>query len=403
VGGLSAHRLAVVVVADAGGQGPDQRWHIGDEAMLASNLALLRREPRIRVVVASSAPDATTEAYGVHAVPLPELRPGADGPELAALETALVSNRGAQPETELSQAIAGADVVWFSGAGNLTSVFRDRLLERVAIGRAASLAGARVVLTGQTIGPDLDKPDRDLVRELLALASHVGVRDAPSMRLARDLGADAVAQLDDAFTFADVIDMNLAPSQSPRLIGVTLHHSPASGSGIEVISAAARLDELCRAVEAQVAFMPHFTDGPGIWADALLMHEVGRAMEAPHQHVPLGRPEDAVHWTRLCSLIVSTRYHPVVFGLRCGVPTLCLAQDAYHEVKLGGATEPYERLEWVMQSARLLEPGALADPGTRLVGSARVRRDLKEANQRLALRARAERLATLEQVVGASQ
>lgn len=399
----SSGGLDIVVVADVGGPGPDERWHIGDEAMLASNLALFGDQQLRRISVVSTAPEATGRIHEVDALQLPSLLSGEEpAAGLAGLEASLRPDSAGR-SADLAQAIANTDVVWFSGAGNLTSVFRDRLLERVAIGRAARAAGARVVLTGQTLGPDLDGIDRSLVRELLHGAEYVGIRDAASQQLAYEMGVAVSRQLDDAFTFSDdVMDQPGGHSyvDGRPVIGVTLHQSPAGGPRFDVGLAAARLDELASALDATVVFIPHFSDVYGKWADAHLMAEVGDALATSFAHLTLGTPYDAVRAILGCSLVVSTRYHPIVFGLRCGVPSLGLVQDRYHEAKLIGATAPYGRSAWVLPIAALVEPGVLVAAGAKLVTSDQARLHLGAANAVLGHRAAAERRARSSVVLG---
>jgi polysaccharide pyruvyl transferase WcaK-like protein len=393
----------ILLVADVGGDRPGERWHVGDEAMLASNLALIDGIGARRAVVASAFPAATRRLHDVDAVLLPDLvHPATETVALEELSSALQHPASTGPTGALGRTIRSADVVWFSGAGNLTSLFRDRLLERVAIGRAAQAAGVRIVLTGQTIGPDLAEEDRGLVRELLAGADHVGVRDATSARLARVLGVEATTQLDDAFVFADQVPTAPVLADETRrapVIGVTLHHSPAS-AGLDEKAVGARIDELAAHLGASVALIPHFRDEAGAWADSGILDRVGRALAARVERPPLDQIADAVHAVRRCALVVSTRYHPIVFALRSAVPAIGLVQDRYHEVKLGGATAQYSSGSSLLAVSALATPGALVVASNDLLSQPAVGDALAMANRRLTLRAKAEREATLRAVLG---
>ena len=55
----------LLLIADVGGLGPGDRWHVGDEAMLGATLSWLGREAsEMEVVVASTSPSWTRRVPG---------------------------------------------------------------------------------------------------------------------------------------------------------------------------------------------------------------------------------------------------------------------------------------------------------------------------------------------------
>ena len=66
-----------------------------------------------------------------------------------------------------------------------------------------------------------------------------------------------------------------------------------------------------------------------------------------------------VAWlTRQASMVISSRYHPLVFGLGGAVPSLGLFTDEYTRVKLQGALEHADLQRWSMSMSSALS-GAL--------------------------------------------
>ena len=120
---------SLVVLADVGGPS----YHVGDEAMLAANLGMLRRE----------APSAHLNVLG--------RVPGADGDPQA-----------------LAAAFEGATGLFLSGGGNLSSSWPGLLRQRILVLREARRRGLPVVTGGQTIGPALSPLERDGLTEALA-------------------------------------------------------------------------------------------------------------------------------------------------------------------------------------------------------------------------------------------
>jgi polysaccharide pyruvyl transferase WcaK-like protein len=204
----------------------------------------------------------------------------------------------------------------------------------------AAALGVPVVFSGQTLGPDLDDEDEGLLREALRRSALVGVREPTTEALVRSWGLDARAQVDDASFFDEVSDTDAAaPAQAPGVL-VSLSGWYAGRNRDEVERGIARvIDAAASAVGGPVVFHAHF--GPDDAAappagDGLVHERVRAAMTAPSVVVPTGDTASSVALARSARMLISSRYHPVVFATPAGVPTLALAADAYTRVKLGG-------------------------------------------------------------------
>src|SRR5699024_9719630 len=122
------------------------------------------------------------------------------------------------------------DAVVIGGGGSLTSRYGWLLDERLATALVARSLGLPVVLSGQSLGPELTPADRGSVRELLELCTLVGVRDAHSARLARELCPThpaLVHTLDDAVGLGlPATDGESGEAPEASLLSVTLGGDP---------------------------------------------------------------------------------------------------------------------------------------------------------------------------------
>ncbi|HYI49994.1 MAG TPA: polysaccharide pyruvyl transferase family protein [Microbacterium sp.] len=332
--------MRVVALGDVGVV--DDMMHLGDEAMFQAACDETRARGAT-VIALSSAPAETAARYGVDAVP----RIRFDGLDRSASEArlaavlALADGRDAldagDPAHGVVAAVADADGVVIAGGGNLASTWPLHVYERAALAGVAARLGRPVVVSGQTLGPDLRGRDRELVAQLLRSARIVGVREAPSQRLAADLGVDARLGVDDA-SF-----IGLPPSgfrAKPDGVLVCLSLSLGRAPRLETVARISRLvGAAADLVGGPVRFHAHF--GPLTGAvprgDAVLHEEVRARLRVPSTVVPTGDVADAASLARSSALLITGRYHPAVFAAPAGVPVLGLVTDDYTAVKQRGA------------------------------------------------------------------
>jgi polysaccharide pyruvyl transferase WcaK-like protein len=336
----------LVFVGDVGGP---QTYHVGDEAMMDANLALFRRiVPGLDATVVSADPAWTAAQYCVKSVPRPTLSHATDGDCLDTLLDNLLADQSLQAGPAL-EAVAKSDGLVISGGGNLSSNWPAHVLERAVLAGAARRQNLPVIVLGQTIGPDLSSPERELVSRMLRCADWVGVREAPSYALALELGVAIERlsyQLDDAIHLPPERPVGTWVSELVRdetrpWIAVTVHPvEDPDLDGILIKALATELRTIAGATQARIVFIPHSArpraDG---WSD----HAVGRAL-ARHLDpgcmmvVDEGLSARHARWlSGQAEFVVSTRYHPVVFGLAAGVPCLGIWTDDYTRSKLEGA------------------------------------------------------------------
>ena len=332
--------MRVVALGDVGVI--DDMMHIGDEAMFqAAHDELAARGGNL--VAVSSVPEETAARYGVDAL----RRIGFDGLDRAASEQrlddvlALAEGRSTLAADDSARAVvaavAAADGVLIAGGGNLASTWPLHVYERAALAGIAARLGRPLVVSGQTLGPDLRGRDRELVAELLRSARLVGVRESASHLLVSDLGVDARLGVDDA-SFVTWPTQRAAPEPDGVLVSLSLSLGRAPRDET-VARIAALVDAAADATAGPVRFHAHFGQLTGARprGDAVLHEEVRARMRTPSTVVPTGDVAAAASLARSAALLITGRYHPAVFAAPAGVPVLGLVTDDYTAVKQRGA------------------------------------------------------------------
>lgn len=349
--------------------------------MLVANLEALRRQdPTVRVTVIGRSATCVQEWPGVTALA---------APRVATLEDAPLPK-------ELAAAFAEADGLFLSGGGNLSSSWPELLRQRVMLLREAQRRGLPVVSGGQTIGPDLAAAERSALAEVLARAGHLGVRELPSAALALQMGVspDRLSyQPDDAFLLAG---RPPAPVEVPSLpdepfLAITLDPTfaaPSSGAGLRSLAV-----QLARIAESglHLAFLPHLGPLGGLGdGDARAGTALGQLLRAEGVEcalLPVMSPAVAVWMTQRAAAVVSSRYHPLVFGTAAAVPCLGLYRDSYTRIKLQGALAHVGMEAWCLSAAEAEAGGLLAafrrlwsarEETRQAMGQARARLELQE-------------------------
>ena len=343
-----------IFVADVGGPAT---YHVGDEAMLDANLGLFASLlPGLKATVVSKDPAHTALIYNVDAVPTLGFSSW-DPAEHEAHAADLIANSRRGDAPAAVKAVLSADGLVISGGGNLSTSWPHHIYERVVLARVARDHGIPVIVLGQTIGPNLADGHRERVSEMLSRAAWVGVRDATSYALARQLG---VAPGNLSYQRDDAIDMPGDVAKRPWAyalgrqdmkpwIAVTIHpiDNPAAG-GAWLDDLARELEHIAELTGARLVFIPHVaavdTQTAG---DRAVGEALARRMN-PDRALQVGGVLTAreTRWlTGQADLVISTRYHPVVFGLASGVPSLALWTSQYTRVKLEGALIHAGRVE----------------------------------------------------------
>jgi polysaccharide pyruvyl transferase WcaK-like protein len=322
--------------------------------MLEANLEELRsRIPGATFTVVSSHPEVTAKRYGVEAVAAPPFVSEAEeARERRAALAALLAQAAAGGGPPLVDAVAEANAVVLSGGGNLSSTWPDLFYERVALLFLARVLRKPAIVLGQTIGPQLGPEEAALLADALSEARFVGLRELPSLSLALGLGVAPDRlwyQTDDAL----LPDPPLAPARSaPGRPAIAVTIDPQVRAAGEALFGALvrQLRELATRSGARLVLIPHVfgneLHGPSDLTEARLLAE---RLELPETVVAAGiDAAEARRITGEASMVVSSRYHPIVFGMSAGVPSIGIYHDEYGRIKAEGALAHAGLAQWAL-------------------------------------------------------
>lgn len=356
-----------MVIGDVGSVA---EYHVGDDAMLFGLLAAAEHAVlRADWTVVSATPASAATRFGCPAV----AGFGFDHCLDQAARQALLAELGSLPldspgpGQQLRQALTDATALIIAGGGNLSRSWPALTYERLAAARLAGRLGVPVVLTGQSLGPRFGSELRPLVAELLATAARVGVREQFSAALALLLGVvedRLVVGDDDAAVLACLPEVEIAPVPEPfvavtvndlgeatldALAGQLAEHSSRTGAGLVLVPHAGNLggpasQDVAAAHRAAEAFDTRLA-ALGVDRRALV--------------VPLPSAGEAVRYCRQAELVISSRYHPVVFAGSCRTPMLFLYQDAYTAQKGIGALARFGMADWRLSVEQAAAGGLL--------------------------------------------
>lgn len=344
--------MRLMLIADVGGLGVDERWHLGDEAMLSGTLAWLRRNmPDVELLVASSSPGATAEIHNVASVKGLDFEDEATRPDLlSAVEEGVATAKRvrecARDWQPFFEALHGCDAVLFCGAGNLSSAFPNRLFERITVAHVANVLGKPYAFNAQTVGP-LDSPDRALLAPWVSNAAYFGTRDPVSADLVESWGVMPV-MMDD-----DTVFMDAAPTVSQGAaaipgLSLTLHRSPMAEAPLDFARILRAALDVADRAGLELVFTPHFRGASGRWSDLEMVDEVERVVGRPVTRTPWQEPHRSLATVSRFAAVITTRYHPLVFAGLAGVPCVAISQDGYHDAKLSAAGARARRAEVVV-------------------------------------------------------
>ena len=324
--------VRIAVLADLG----QDIYHAGDEAMGHAAVDELRSRG-LQVLLLSRNPEQTRRLFGQDCTPtLAFPWPPAEREDYLLRIRAHLAGTAPLPEGDpalgLISELRNCDGVVIAGGGNLNSRYGWLLYERAAVVAIARALNKPVVVSGQTLGPQLTAADAGVLADLLGAAQLRSVREQSSAELARRLGVPAVAGLDDA---SFLTGTNVSDPPEPGYVAVTV--SPHSGSPDNFYALlGAELDSLHRRTGRPAVFIPHFGVGDAEEWDAAAHARIADAMSSPFRSFPVLTAREAAALTAGAALIVTSRYHPAVFGLSHSVPVAALAVDDYSAVRLRG-------------------------------------------------------------------
>lgn len=357
--------MRVAVLADIG----QPVYHVGDEAIGHAVHDALRARGVRPVMLTRDVRHTRTYFGPVSAAPSLAFPwpPREREALLHAIEATLAGDAGALPLASPAHAfietIRGADALLIAGGGNLTSRYGWLLYERIAAALIARHLGKPVALSGQTLGPELLAHDRVELGRLLAACAMVFPREHHSVRLARALAPDhpAVAGgLDDAATWRLGVRVPTPDAGDGPHVVATLASGTGALPAAEAVGLFARLlDDFALRTGARISLLPHMAL-PGRPDGDLAFHAQVAAASHSGRLRACGLPSarEAADAVSGADIVITSRYHPAVFGAMRGVPVFALAPDHYSDVRLDGALAHHGLGGWTIPLDALASGGA---------------------------------------------
>lgn len=335
--------MRIVVIGDVGSR------HVGDDAMFEVALARLRaRWPEAEIIAMSCDPEATAAQFGTAAVMLP-CHDRLDEPDALfgfqrALDAAADGAAGAWLREiddlhDAAAAIRNADALVIAGGGNINARWPNQAYGRAAAVAIAHAQGIPVMLTSQTIGPQLTTTQRVILRDILGRAEIIGVREPSSAALLAELGIPdgrLSHQPDDAIAIAPRPVSRSPFGRGRPVIMATLGQSADVELPINLqLAVLERIVAFASRENAVVALCPHtMLDVTRHEQLAAKLHRRDRV-----RRLPLHGAAETRWMVGAASLVVTTRYHPLVFALAAAVPAIGLHHGEYTRVRMVGALD----------------------------------------------------------------
>lgn len=351
-------------------------YHVGDEAMAHGAVHQLRQRGVRDILLLTRDPKDTRARFGCIATPTLQFPwPPPDRERyLGEIKAVMAGQTDALPPHDqvfhLIEQLRGVDALLIAGGGNMNSTYGWLLYERAAVAHIAATLGKPVVISGQTLGPVLSEPDAVVLRDLLSVARLVGLRESTSLELASRLcpqHPSLAGCLDDATTLPGVAPRVARPARVGRtLLGrpkIVATFSPATAAfdTEETTAAYAHLlDHLAAQTGGRVAFLPHMATPGAHDGDEQFHATIAAHMSAPATVAPIAGALPTARLTMRADMVITSRYHPVIFALSGGIPVLAVSPDQYTDVRIGGALGNWGMSRDTLPLASLME--GLRDP-----------------------------------------
>ncbi len=345
--------MNILIVGDVGELSHSWR-HIGDEAMLYTNIKKIQaKDPHAKITLLSNTlshsqlnlyKEILNSDFNTSKTRLLKLA------GFAVLVFALKHLK--LNFFRLPTIIKNQDYILFSGGGNLNSLFPGILYNRTKISLIARIYNKPLIITGQTIGPIFSQQDRVLLTILLKFSKIIGIRDksysSEYIRPTRYLLKTKSAP-DDAYLFPLQPEKNIQLSidRSFFNIGISLRDWDSDllkKTLKEVFTVPFHLNS---PKPIRLYLIPHIIDEHDK-GDLEAMREIFKnsilnTIDLDHRLISSNQnisPEEIVfRFTAAMDMVITTRYHGLIFSLDACVPTLGIFENEYYKMKLLGAFE----------------------------------------------------------------
>lgn len=253
-----------------------------------------------------------------------------------------------QKEYELVNSIKEQDRIHLCGGGNLNSIYPGWLYYSLVILVISLLYSKDTVLTSQTIGP-FSFIDKLLAYLIINKARIVAVRGhADTLKNLGIVSPKIYNMLDAAYGLPVTTDKKQLKKKLFR-IGLSLHDWKGSKKFFEALVGS--LKDISKKVPIEIVLIPHvLVDDDTQWDMGFmsgLFNKLGTELniiQPVMNDILTSKPEPAYYIkniTGTVDLLISTRYHGVIFALSQNIPVLTYTSDFYYSDKNTNALKLY--------------------------------------------------------------
>lgn len=242
------------------------------------------------------------------------------------------------------------DKIHFTGGGNISSIFKEQLLFYSFIILLTWLLKKEIILTSQTIGPFILK-DLLLVFLVFNLPTKIGIREKfnvnKSLIQYSILLPKVYSMIDSAYTLDSKSQINLNERKSNVIrIGLSIHKWGSHTKQIEE-ALLESLAILCKMHKVQILLIPHVITNNKDKDDTYNMKQfiskianTATIISFTNDKLLKTKNEPAInikYLTENVDLLITTRYHGIIFALSSNTPCLTFKMDKYYNQKNSGA------------------------------------------------------------------
>lgn len=324
----------ILMLSDITGLGPD--YHVGDEAM--AEVAIQRLDKLIgkeNLILGCANPTQVPETYGVKAFPFYHVT-----------NDHFRRMLWRRPFSYLKSIAMNIYQVWrcdkilLCGGGNMTSVWPEVLEARLRILRTAILFRKEIILVSQTMGPYTNS-HLECVNRIMQKATWIGVRDINFSRA--QVSATVHFALDDAcYLEGKHSEYTRSISNKNKDFACIAMRKFGDMDDSDVLRVASSIERTIQKRGLNTVFIPHHAP-KGTKGDIKLANDIKHLWAAKAFHVvnPIPRASELKALTSESKLVVSMRYHQLIFALSIGVPAVGIYVDEYTRAKLTGSFESF--------------------------------------------------------------
>lgn len=343
----------ILLFADIGGHEEENYYHVGDEAMFYETYRWYKtNHPRWKLTAASwTIAHSNLDIHETRHLSRPKINskllkkfyfPSLFIKFLLHLLTNI--NLFSPSEYQLIMSIKKQDRIHFTGGGNLSSQFRPWLYYSFFVLFVARSFSKQILLTSQTIGP-ISGIDKLLANFIFNFSDLITVRsklDVHNKKSSNYFSYKIESMLDAAYNLPTKKNQPRIKHKNNYVIGLSIHSWKGyERKTIELIKNV--LVEFSKNHSLSIVIIPHHLTLKNESIDSFILKEIIAELpstvsiyEPNSQKIirKISVPATEIKLlTSRVDLLLTTRYHGIIFALSQNIPTIAISFDKYYQEK----------------------------------------------------------------------